>query len=239
MHDTDTGIAARLSAVDAGIIECRRCPRLVAYREAVARMKRRAYIDQVYWGRPVPGWGDPQARVWIVGLAPAAHGGNRTGRVFTGDRSGDFLYAALFRAGYASQPESVSAADGLQLRDVYISAAVRCAPPDNKPTPAEFDACRPYLVDELDALAQVRVILALGKIAFDSALRVLAARGLLMPAPRPVFGHGAACTIGPYDVVASYHPSQRNTQTGLLTAQMMDEVLAQVSAAVATPRQTS
>ncbi|MCL4505322.1 MAG: uracil-DNA glycosylase [Chloroflexi bacterium] len=224
-----------LDEVNAAITDCRLCPRLVAYREEVARVKRRAFIDQVYWGRPVPGWGDPRARIWVIGLAPAAHGGNRTGRVFTGDRSGDFLYAALYRAGYANQPESYAIDDGLQLRDVYVSAAVRCAPPDNKPTTGEFDNCRPYLGADLRALAQLRVILALGKIAFDNALRVLAASGLALPAPRSLFGHGVAYTIGPYELIASYHPSQRNTQTGLLTARMMDEVMDQVRAVIARP----
>jgi uracil-DNA glycosylase len=166
-------------------------------------------------------------------LAPAAHGGNRTGRVFTGDRSGDFLYAALYRAGFANQPTSVSADDGLQLRDVYISAAVRCAPPDNKPLPEEFDACRPYLAADLLLLSRVRVIFALGKIAFDSALRVLADAGVVVPSPRPVFGHAQAYSLGQYHLVSSYHPSQRNTQTGLLTPAMMDDALTLAMARVA------
>src|SRR5512141_1842785 len=167
-----------LATLNAAIVDCSLCTRLVEYREQVARVKRRAFRDQDYWGRPIPGWGDPQARVWIIGLAPAANGGNRTGRVFTGDRSGDFLYAALYRAGFANQPTSVANDDGLQLHDVYISAAVRCAPPDNKPLPEEFANCRPYLSADLRLLGQLSVILALGKIAFDNALRILADAGL-------------------------------------------------------------
>lgn len=208
------------------IAACRKCPRLVAYREEVARVRRRAFREQTYWGRPVPGWGDPQAWLWIVGLAPAAHGGNRTGRVFTGDHSGDFLYAALHRAGLANQPTSMSVDDGLQLRGVYISAAVRCAPPDNKPLPEEYDHCRPYIDADLRLLKEVRVIFALGKIAFDSALRVLADAGVPISSPRPAFGHALAYNVGDYALVSSYHPSQRNTQTGLLTAAMMDHALA-------------
>ncbi len=200
----------------------------MTYREEVARVKRRAFLDQAYWGRPIPGWGDPLARVWIVGLAPAAHGGNRTGRVFTGDRSGDFLYAALHRAGFASQPTSVSRDDGLHMTDAYLSAAVRCAPPDNKPLPEEFAACRPYLDADLRLLTQVRVVLALGKIAFDAAIRALSDAGQTVMGARPVFGHNVAYQIGRYHLISSYHPSQRNTQTGLLTAAMMDQVLARV-----------
>ncbi|HEY3289691.1 MAG TPA: uracil-DNA glycosylase [Anaerolineae bacterium] len=217
-----------LEDVNASIIRCRACPRLVAYREEVARVKRKAFINQTYWGKPIPGWGDPNARVWIIGLAPAAHGGNRTGRVFTGDRSGDFLYAALYRAGFANQPTSVSIDDGLRLHDVYLSAAVRCAPPDNKPTPAEFTNCRPYLSADLNLLRNMRVILALGKIAFDSVRKVLADAGHNVAGARPVFGHDVAYLVGNYHLVASYHPSQRNTQTGLLTTAMMDRVLARV-----------
>jgi uracil-DNA glycosylase family 4 len=215
-----------LDAVNTEIAACRKCPRLVTYREEVARVKRRAFRDQVYWGRPVPGFGDPQAWLWIIGLAPAAHGGNRTGRVFTGDRSGDFLYAALYRARLANQPTSVSIDDGLQLRGVYVSAAVRCAPPDNKPLLEEYAQCRPYMAGELRLLRQTRVIFALGKIAFDNALRVLVNAGVGLPSPRPAFGHARAYVVGQYRVVASYHPSQRNTQTGLLTPAMMDAALA-------------
>ena len=214
-----------IEELDAAIIGCRRCPRLVTYREQVARHKSRAFHNETYWGRPVPGWGDRQARILIVGLAPAAHGGNRTGRVFTGDRSGDFLYAALHRAGLANQPASVARDDGLQLKDVYIAAAARCAPPDNKPTPAELANCRPYLIDELRLLQQARVIIALGKIAFDNVLLALAARGISIPRPRPAFGHNIAHQVGDYILIASYHPSQRNTSTGLLTRAMFDQVI--------------
>lgn len=225
-----------LDALNAVIAACRKCPRLVAYREEVARVKRRAFREQVYWGRPVPGWGDPHAWMWIVGLAPAAHGGNRTGRVFTGDHSGDFLYAALYRAGLANQPTSVALNDGLQLRGVYVSAAVRCAPPDNKPLPEEYERCRPYLAADLRLLRQVKVIFTLGKIAFDSALRVLTDAGIALPSPRPAFGHARAYTAGPYRVVSSYHPSQRNTQTGLLTPAMMDAALRMALEALRTLR---
>lgn len=217
-----------LAEVNAAVIRCRACPRLAAYREEVARVKRKAFIDQTYWGKPIPGWGDPNARVWIIGLAPAAHGGNRTGRIFTGDRSGDFLYVALHRAGFANQPTSVSIDDGLRMHDVYLSAAVRCAPPDNKPLPMEFAACRPYLSADLRLLRNLRVILALGKIAFDNARKVLADAGHFANGARPVFGHDVVYVVGSYHLVASYHPSQRNTQTGLLTTAMMDRVLARV-----------
>lgn len=224
MKDSQVALVS-LADLNDRIIGCAICPRLTVYRQHVAQVKRKAFMEWDYWGRAVPGWGDPLARLWIVGLAPAAHGGNRTGRVFTGDRSGDFLYAALHRARFANQPTSVSADDGLQLRDAYISAAVRCAPPDNKPLPQEFDACRPYLAADLRLLAQARVIFVLGKIAFDSALRVLADAGVAVPSPRPVFGHAKAFGFGRYHLVASYHPSQRNTQTGLLTPGMMDTAL--------------
>lgn len=217
-----------LDELNRAIIRCVRCPRLVEYRRRVAKEKRRAFQDQTYWGKPVPGWGDPGARVQIVGLAPAAHGGNRTGRVFTGDRSGDFLYAALYRAGFASQPASVARDDGLVLSGVYVGAAVRCAPPDNKPLPTEFANCHPYLQAEFRLLPNVRVLLALGKIAFDTVLALLAENAVALPRPRPVFGHNRSYRLGPYSVVASYHPSQRNTSTGLLTPAMFDAVLATV-----------
>jgi uracil-DNA glycosylase family 4 len=223
---SEAGTFESLDEVNAALIVCRKCPRLVTYREEVAREKRRAFRDQVYWGRPVPSFGDPQAWLWVVGLAPAAHGGNRTGRMFTGDRSGDFLYAALYRAGLANQPTSVSADDGLQLHGAYISAPVHCAPPDNKPLPTEYDNCRPYLAADLRLLRQVKVIFALGKIAFDNVLRVLVDAGAALPSPRPAFGHARAYRVGRYHVVSSYHPSQRNTQTGLLTTAMMDAALA-------------
>jgi uracil-DNA glycosylase len=208
------------------ITACRLCPRLVDYREQVARGKRRAFRDEIYWGRPLPGWGDVQARILIVGLAPAAHGANRTGRMFTGDRSGDFLYGALFRAGFANQPVARALNDGLELSNVYITSAARCAPPGNKPTPAELANCLPYLQAELDLLPKIAVLLALGKTGFDACLRALGENGLDLPKPRPQFGHAVQYQVGKYRLVGSYHPSQRNTQTGLLTPEMMDEALA-------------
>jgi uracil-DNA glycosylase family 4 len=217
------------------VVTCRRCPRLVAWREEVARVKRAAFADQEYWGRPVPSFGDPQARVLVVGLAPAAHGGNRTGRIFTGDRSGDWLFAALYRAGFANQPTSIARDDGLALRDMFIAAAVRCAPPVNRPLPSERDNCLPYLVREFELLERMRVIVCLGSFAWDVALRVLSERGVTVPRPRPRFGHLAEATIDPYTLVGSYHPSQQNTFTGKLTEPMLDAVFkrAQELAAVA------
>jgi uracil-DNA glycosylase family 4 len=206
------------------VIACRRCPRLVAWREQVAREKRAAFADQDYWGRPVPGFGDPRARIVIVGLAPAAHGGNRTGRIFTGDRSGDFLFAGLYRAGLANQPESVSRDDGLALSDAYVAAVNRCAPPGNRPTPEERDACLPFLVRELELLPGARVIVALGAFAWDGALRALEGLGHARR-PRPRFGHAAEATVGPYVIVGCFHPSQQNTFTGKLTPEMLDAVL--------------
>jgi uracil-DNA glycosylase family 4 len=206
------------------VVACRACPRLVAWREQIARDKRAAYKDEVYWGRPVPGFGDPAARLFIIGLAPAAHGGNRTGRVFTGDRSGDWLFAALHRAGYANQPTSTHRGDGLRLTDCYVGACVRCAPPDNKPTPQERDTCLPFLVEELRLLPRVRVLLCLGSFAWDGTLRALRALGHV-PARKPSFGHGAGAVVGPYMLLGSYHPSQQNTFTGRLTGEMMDAVL--------------
>ncbi len=187
-------------------------------------MKRAAFADQQYWGRPLPGFGDPAARVLVLGLAPAAHGGNRTGRIFTGDRSGDWLFAALWRAGFANQPQSVARDDGLRLSDCYVTAAVRCAPPANRPTPAERDNCLPYLVRELGLLGPVRVIVCLGSFAWDVALRALTARGLARPRPRPRFGHGVAVGVGELYLLGCYHPSQQNTFTGRLTEAMLDEV---------------
>jgi uracil-DNA glycosylase len=213
-----------LTQVNAAIVACEKCPRLRVYCEAVAKEKRRAFREQAYWGKPLPGFGDEAAHVLIVGLAPAAHGGNRTGRMFTGDRSGDFLYAALHRAGFANQPISSSRNDGLQLIDAYITAAGRCAPPDNKPAPAELNHCRSYLIEELRLLRHVRVIVALGKIALDNVLAALADRGVEIPKPRPAFGHEAVYQLDRYTLIASYHPSQRNTQTGLLTPPMFDRV---------------
>jgi uracil-DNA glycosylase family 4 len=225
---------AALAALTDEIVACRRCPRLVAWREQVAREKVARFRDEAYWGRPLPGFGDPAARIFIVGLAPAAHGGNRTGRVFTGDASGDFLWAALWRAGLADRPASRRADDGLTLTDVRIAAAVRCAPPANKPTPAERDTCAPFLARELAALPDVRVIVALGAFGWDAVLRVLAGAGHgTAGGRRPVFGHLAEARVGPYDVVGSYHPSQQNTFTGRLTVPMFDAVLERARALAA------
>lgn len=208
------------------IVSCEQCPRLVDYRRQVARIKRRAYIDWDYWGKPVPPFGDPKARLLVIGLAPAAHGGNRTGRMFTGDRSGDFLYRALYETGFASQPASVSRDDGLELRDVYITAAVRCAPPDNKPTPGEFRNCRPYLERELELLKNVRVVVALGSIAFHAYLSILKDRGAIRSRAAFAFGHNREHSVaaGLPVLISSYHPSQQNTSTGKLTAAMLFEV---------------
>ncbi len=218
--------AQALGIVEEEVIACRKCPRLTAYREAVARAKRRAYRECECWGRPVPSFGDPEAHLLVIGLAPAAHGGNRTGRMFTGDRSGDFLFRALFETGFASQPESVSRDDGLALRDVYITAAVRCAPPANKPLPGEFRNCRAYLERELDALTQLKAVVALGRIAFEVYLSILQDRGAIRRRSEFRFAHGAAHVTAPGQplLLASYHPSQQNTQTGKLTAKMLRDV---------------
>jgi uracil-DNA glycosylase family 4 len=218
------GGPAALAALEEQVTRCRRCPRLVEWRELVAREKRASFADQEYWGRPVPGFGDPEARAFVFGLAPAAHGGNRTGRVFTGDRSGDWLFASLYRTGFANQPTSVARDDGLRLRDCWITAAVRCAPPANKPTPQERDNCLPWSEAELDLLPRVRVIVCLGSFAWDAALRLLAARGAEIPRPRPKFGHAAETQVGDYVLLGSFHPSQQNTFTGKLTEPMMDAV---------------
>jgi uracil-DNA glycosylase family 4 len=212
--------------IEREVIACARCPRLVTYRENVARHKRRAYQGWTYWGKPVPGFGDPQARLLIIGLAPAAHGGNRTGRVFTGDSSGDLLYRTLCETGFASQPHSVSRDDGMKLRDAYITATVRCAPPGNKPLPAESRNCREYLERELALLRKVRVVVALGKIAFDAYLSILLRRGLIASRGGFRFGHAALhCFPAPLPaLLASYHPSRQNTQTGKLTAAMFLDV---------------
>jgi uracil-DNA glycosylase len=215
-----------LQALGCEIVECRRCPRLVAWREEVACTRRAAFAHERYWGRPVTGFGDAAARVLVLGLAPAAHGGNRTGRVFTGDRSGDWLFAALWRGGFANQPTSVSAGDGLSLRDCFVTAAVRCAPPANRPTIAERDTCAGYLVRELELLDRVRVIVCLGGFAWDAALRTRAAAGLPVPRPKPRFGHGAVLAAERLPLLGCYHPSQQNTFTGRLTEAMMDEVIA-------------
>jgi uracil-DNA glycosylase len=220
-----------LAALEAEVTTCRRCPRLVAWREQVACEKRASFKDDTYWGRPIPGFGDPDARVLILGLAPAAHGANRTGRVFTGDRSGDFLFAALHRTGFANQPTSVSRDDGLALTGAWITAAVRCAPPANKPTPTERDTCLPWTVAELDHVKNVRVAVCLGAFAWDAALRLRAALGHPPPRPRPKFGHGAlwyddAESHPPgFALLGTYHPSQQNTFTGVLTEPMLDDVL--------------
>ena len=208
-----------LAAVTAEIVDCFACPRLVAWREQVAVEKVARYRDWEYWGRPIPGFGDPAARLLVVGLAPAAHGGNRTGRVFTGDRSGDWLYGALHRAGYANQPTSVSLDDGLRLDGAYIAAAVRCAPPANKPTPDERDRCVPYLARELALLNELRVIVVLGQFAYDVVARMLGVR------PRPRFGHGVEVSLpGDRTLICSYHPSPQNTFTGTLTEPMFDGI---------------
>ncbi len=210
---------SKLEQLNQEIVQCRKCARLVAWREEVARVKRRAYIDQEYWGKPVPGFGDPNARVVSVGLAPGAHGSNRTGRNFTGDASGGFLYPALYRAGFANQPTATHRGDGLALTDLYLTASGRCAPPANKPTPAELDNCQPFLERELEIL-KPQVIVCLGSIAFARVLRIYSIRN-----PAWKFGHGALYQMenGPY-VLCSYHPSQQNTQTGRLTTTMFDEV---------------
>jgi uracil-DNA glycosylase family 4 len=216
----------KLLALHREMVECRACPRLVAWREEVARVKVKRYRDWTYWGRPVPGFGDPAGRLLIVGLAPAAHGGNRTGRMFTGDRSGDFLYAALHRAGFANQPTSVRKGDGLLLRDAFISAPCRCAPPGNKPLPDELARCSAWLDREVALLGSVRVVLALGAIGWGAVLSHFARRGLTVPRPRPQFGHGAEASIegGPV-LLGCYHVSQQNTNTGKLTERMIDDVL--------------
>ncbi|MDP2958784.1 MAG: uracil-DNA glycosylase [Longimicrobiales bacterium] len=216
-----------MAALQARITACRACPRLVAWREDVAREKRAAFRAEEYWGRPVPAFGDPAARVLVLGLAPAAHGANRTGRMFTGDRSGDWLYRALHRAGFANQPASVARGDGLALEGVFVTAAVRCAPPANKPTPLERDACRPWLDAEIDLLPGLRVVVALGSFAWAQALGVFAARGFSIPRPRPRFGHRAEASLGGgLTLLGSYHPSQQNTFTGKLTEGMFDAVWA-------------
>lgn len=217
--------ASDLQTLNRSLLICRRCPRLVAWREQVARQKRRAYREQDYWGKPVPGFGSPQARLFIVGLAPGAHGSNRTGRMFTGDASGDFLYPALFRAGFASQPQSVSASDNLTLSDAYITAVCRCVPPGNKPTPDEIQNCQTYLRQEIEIL-QPKVLVALGRIAFNALLRLLN-----FPSAMSAFAHGAVFSLPPSSplsqpssLICSYHPSRQNTQTNRLTPAMFDAI---------------
>jgi uracil-DNA glycosylase family 4 len=223
-------MTAALALIEAEIVDCRACPRLVEWREEVARVKVARFADQTYWGRPVPGFGDPMARVMVLGLAPAAHGGNRTGRVFTGDRSGDFLFASLHRTGFANQPTSVSLDDGLHLTDVFIAAVNRCAPPANTPTPKERDTCLPYLEREIEALVELRVVVALGSFAWDGALRALRTNGASAPSPKPRFGHAAEVQVGPMTLLGCFHPSQQNTFTGKLTEPMMDAIFARAAA---------
>jgi uracil-DNA glycosylase family 4 len=222
------GSTNALRTLDRVIIGCRRCPRLIAHCRAVARTKRRAYLDWEYWGRPVPGFGDPDAGVLVVGLAPGAHGANRTGRMFTGDGAGATLITALHRAGFASQSTSTSRDDGLTLSGLYLTAAVRCAPPDNRPAPGEIANCRSYLVDELRLLRRVRVVVALGRLGHDAFLRAADAAGVEIPRPTPPFAHGAEAVLEWGDrtlsLLDSYHPSRQNTQTGRLTQRMLDRI---------------
>lgn len=224
-----TDKSALLNILNDEIVACRKCPRLVEYREKVAREKRRAFREWVYWGKPVPGFGDRRAQLLILGLAPAAHGGNRTGRVFTGDRSGDFLFAALHKAGFANQPSSVRLQDGLRLRNAYIAATIRCAPPANKPLPSEIENCRGYLVREMEIL-RPRAVLALGKIAWDAYLEILKQRWLIASRAAFRFAHGAEAEL-PGDgahLFGVYHPSQQNTQTGRVTPRMYAQVLGRI-----------
>ncbi|MDE2774169.1 MAG: uracil-DNA glycosylase [Gemmatimonadota bacterium] len=228
-----------LIAVEAAVVHCRRCPRLVAWREEIARTRRAQFRDQAYWGRPVPGFGDPDARLLVVGLAPAAHGANRTGRMFTGDRSGDWLYRALHRAGFANRAEAVARNDGLTLLDCMVTATVRCAPPANRPLPLEHANCRCYLAAELAHIRRVRVMVALGGVAWAQLLRVLDATGWRLPKPRPRFGHGAELELlrpvaqTPVLLIGSYHPSQQNTFTGTLTEEMFDRIWERARAVIA------
>jgi uracil-DNA glycosylase family 4 len=218
-------MSSRLDRLHEEVVACRRCPRLVAYREQIAREKRRAYRECEYWGKPVPGFGDPQARVLILGLAPGAHGSNRTGRPFTGDSSGNFIYPVLYRTGFASQPTATHCGDGLRLHGAYITAAVRCAPPQNKPTPEELASCAPYLDREIALLNNVRVVVPLGRIGFDAYLNYLKRQGLLKSKKDFVFGHGAQYDLPDGRILlASYHPSNQNTQTGKLTRAMLTEI---------------
>lgn len=227
----------QLDALERAITECRRCPRLVAWREAVAANPPKRHRGEDYWGRPVPGFGDPAARILVHGLAPAANGGNRTGRPFTGDRSGDWLFAAIHRAGLSNQPESIDSGDGLELRDTFVNAAVRCAPPDNKPSPSERDNCAPWLEGELGLLTEVKVVVALGNFAWEAMLRTVRRLGGEVPRPKPKFGHRRETTLlaprdgdwsgpGQWVLLGCFHPSPLNTQTGRLSAEMLDDVFA-------------
>jgi uracil-DNA glycosylase family 4 len=229
-----SGVASRdsLDRIGADIAVCSRCPRLVGWRQEAAAEPPLRFRGAEYWARPVPGFGDARARLLVLGLAPAAHGGNRTGRVFTGDRSGDWLYRALHRAGFASQATSVARGDGQSLRDCYVTVAVRCAPPDNRPTTDERDRCQPFLAREISALDRMRVIVALGGFAWAAALRVLRERGNALPSPRPRFGHGVEALVGDVTLLGSYHPSQQNTFTGRLREEDLDAVFARARAAV-------
>ncbi len=227
------GPAASLNELERRLIACRACPRLVEWREEVAATKRAAFSEDDYWGRPVPGFGDPQARIVVVGLAPAAHGANRTGRMFTGDRSGEWLYRALYRAGLASQPLSVDRSDGMILSDVWITSAVRCAPPGNKPTPAERDNCAPWFDEELSLLKNARVFVALGQYGYHALWAHMARTGVTLPRPRPRFAHGLSVDIGDRTILASYHVSQQNTFTGRLTTEMLDEVFTRATGRIA------
>jgi uracil-DNA glycosylase len=218
------GHPRRLAALTEEIVACRKCPRLVTWREEVARRPPARFRGQEYWARPLPGFGDPNARVLVVGLAPAAHGGNRTGRIFTGDRSGDWLFASMHRTGFANRPTSEHPADGLRLRGAYVAAVNRCAPPGNRPTPEERDTCLPYLARELELLEEATVLVTLGAYAWDGALRAVAMLGQSVPRPRPRFAHAAEAEAGRYLVLGCYHPSQQNTFTGVLTEPMTDDV---------------
>lgn len=219
-----------LASLANDVTKCRRCPRLVDYREKIAEEKRAAYQDEDYWGRPVPGFGDPNARLLVLGLAPGAHGANRTGRMFTGDRSGDWLFRAMHQAGFANQPTADHRGDGLELSDAWVTAPVKCAPPDNKPTTEERDNCRPWLHNELDLLTDIRVILCLGGYSWTNAHQVLEEREVETPTPRPDFAHGARSETGGPLILGSYHPSQQNTFTGRLTESMLREVFEEARA---------
>ena len=230
--------ADSIDLLNAEVWSCFACPRLVEWREAVGANPPRRYAGEDYWSRPVTGFGDREAAIGVVGLAPAAHGGNRTGRVFTGDRSADWLYAAMHRAGLANQAESVSVDDGLRLSGAFVSLVVRCAPPDNKPTPGERDECIPYLVRELALLERLEVIVCLGSFAWDGVLRAVRANGHEVPRPKPKFGHLAEARVGPYVLLGSYHPSQQNTFTGKLTEEMLDAVFTRAKELVGGTEQT-